>query len=138
VIEVSVTYKGAAVDQFVVSPILKLAPAGLWGEMGRDLKPQLDAESIPNVLSGVEIRPAQQPKPGYTNDIKAANLQFDAYAFPGLFDLSAPSTVRPAAAELFSALKTQMPADTGQYLPESGLPLRHADFLEAPLEGCLL
>lgn len=61
-------------EDFAYVPILKKAPTGLWGE---SLTADLNGNQfIENALSGFEIKPKQQPKPGETHAIDRSELQF--------------------------------------------------------------
>ncbi|NEQ38263.1 MAG: hypothetical protein F6K40_19155 [Okeania sp. SIO3I5] len=60
--------------EFECNPILKKAPTGLWGE---SLTPDLNSEQfIENTLSGFEIKPKEEPKPGETHAVNRQDLQF--------------------------------------------------------------
>lgn len=62
-------------QDFELSPILKKAPTGLWGE---SLEPNLNGKQfIENTLSGLEIKPKQQHKAGETHSIDRDALQFN-------------------------------------------------------------
>ncbi len=76
---ITITRDGAKCeDDFAYTPILKKAPAGLWGQA---LTPQLnEARFIENTVAGFEIKPAQPPTPGETHAIDRRHLQYETEA----------------------------------------------------------
>ncbi len=68
---------------FAYYPILKKAPAGLWG---KELTPQLNGDRfIDNTVAGFEIKPAKLPKPGETHDIYRKRLQYETQPIPDAY-----------------------------------------------------
>jgi hypothetical protein len=66
----------AADNDFDFAPVLKRAPAGLWGQ---SVTPSLNGQAfVESALSGFEIRPKGQPAAGETRDIDCANLSDSA------------------------------------------------------------
>jgi hypothetical protein len=62
-------------NEFEFTPVLKDVPAGLWGD---SLTPKLNGTAfVKQALSGFEIRPKEQPKPGETKAIDRTKLQFE-------------------------------------------------------------
>ncbi|MBD2289267.1 hypothetical protein H6F92_10870 [Microcystis wesenbergii FACHB-1317] len=61
-------------EDFACIPLFKKVPIALWGE---SLTPSLNGNQfIENTLSGLEIKPKKQPKPGATQAINRRELQF--------------------------------------------------------------
>ncbi|MBK9711335.1 MAG: hypothetical protein IPO81_08400 [Kouleothrix sp.] len=91
-LSISITYGGVAVEhEFAYTPILKRAPAALWG--GR-LKPDLQAPgAVADTLAGFEIRPNNPALPGAGETLPVAWLQTDqidvrgAYAWAQIADI---------------------------------------------------
>jgi hypothetical protein len=68
-------------DEFAYTPILKKAPAGLWGQ---SLTPRLNGPRfIDDTLAGFEITPQAAPTPGQTDDIEVSQLQYSTESVAG-------------------------------------------------------
>lgn len=78
---VSVTYEGGdATEWFAFTPVLKKAPAALWGP---EFRPDLNAASwVEGTLAGFEVRPRTPAKESVTHPIDRKNLQYDTTLAP--------------------------------------------------------
>jgi len=79
---ITITRNGENVEQeFQYIPILKKVPIGLWGQppsSDQPLTPSVNGQQfIENVLSGFEIKPNKTHKPGKTQAVDRANLQYE-------------------------------------------------------------
>ncbi|HYR43254.1 MAG TPA: DUF6603 domain-containing protein, partial [Terriglobia bacterium] len=75
-----------AEDDFAYAPVLKKIPAGLWGE---SLTPDLNGQRFfENALTGFELRPKIQTKPGKTAALNRESLQYSTDPISGAFRLT--------------------------------------------------
>lgn len=98
-------------EDFAITPILKKAPAGMWGEK---LKAGVnDNRYIENAVTGFEIQPAKPPVPGETHQVAKKDLQFTtahidaAFRFENIAAFSAKSTASSAKVFIQNDLTTK-------------------------------
>jgi len=88
----------AAEDLFEFIPILKDAPAGLWGEADASLKPKLNGQGfVKQTLAGFEVRPKQPAAPSETTDIACSLLQSEPEPVPDAYGWTEFAPFRAAA-----------------------------------------
>lgn len=94
-------------ERFRFEPIMKRAPAGLWGPK---LLPDVNDEGYVETLAGFRITPAKPPTPGETHPVKRENLLYETEPVLDSFGWDSPVAFKPGT---FTA-KTEMDRETSR------------------------
>lgn len=87
--------------EFSYHPIVKNQPAGLWGDYHQSA---LSDQVVPDVLTGVEIKPGTPPKASATKAVDSKNLNYNTEVIPSAFawekhDVWVTKTIKPEVVE---------------------------------------
>ncbi|HYR12141.1 MAG TPA: DUF6603 domain-containing protein [Longimicrobium sp.] len=98
-----------ATGWFTFTPVLKKAPAALWGDA---FKPQLNGPSwIDGTLAGFEIRPRSPARESATHAVPRENLQYETVLAPTAVGVPAARRFVPGSAQGETHLRDRLAAE---------------------------
>ena len=131
-------HPGNVESEFTVTPVLKSAPAALWGEQNKSASENLNPKSslMPDTLMGFELRPKAAPTPGESHSIAVAKLQSEAKRFDSIsWQNSKIGLTDPTAAIYDSASSPEIDDCRNALLKALGITAYRFDFSHAPSSG---